>query len=215
MDSNARFIAYYDDDPKLVLANRPELDRGASRQLAGRLFPDVKLNDTGDGHLHFLNPPKNQMFVGCYGGLRIVAHYELTIDRPSKVDRRWFDPTLGRTAYVHATHSVVDWFAFGLWRDGRLIRSLSVSPDGGVQEQIGDPLTSKRPIGTGSFPLTMTTIESPSPQARRCGLHPRRDQGGDGSHHQPHGRALHQDDRPQEACERCDSQVGAAGGERR
>ena len=153
MGAKAWFIAYYDDDPKLVLANSPELDRGASRQLAGRLFPDVTLNDTGDGHLHFLNPPKNQMFVGCYGGLRIVAHYELAIDRPSKVDRRWFDPTLGRTAYVHATHSVVDWFAFGLWRDGRLIRSLSVSPDGGVQEQIGDPLTFETPYWDGQFPV--------------------------------------------------------------
>jgi hypothetical protein len=43
------------------------------------------------------------MFVGCYGGLRIVAHYELAIDHPSEVDRRWFDPTLSRTAYAHAT----------------------------------------------------------------------------------------------------------------
>ncbi|MGW3628080.1 DUF6928 family protein, partial [Streptomyces sp. NPDC000880] len=28
-------------------------------------------------------------------------------------------------------HSVVDWLAFAVWEDGRLIRSLSLSPDDG------------------------------------------------------------------------------------
>lgn len=39
--------------------------------------------------------------------------------------------------YLHAMHSVVDWFAFAQWTDGKLIRSLSLSPDGGILEDIG------------------------------------------------------------------------------
>jgi hypothetical protein len=54
-----------------VLANGPELDRDASRQLVQQLFPNATLSDTVDGHLDFLNPPKNQVFVGCYGELRL------------------------------------------------------------------------------------------------------------------------------------------------
>jgi hypothetical protein len=165
MGAKAWFIAYFDDDPKAVLANGPELDRDASRQLVQRLFPDITLSDTVDGHLDFLNPPKNQVFVGCYGELRIVAHDERAIDYPSKVDRRWLDPTLGRTAYVHVTHSGADWFAFSLWRKGKLVRSLSVSPDGGVQEQIGNPLSFEAPYWGGQFSVEVDDDREPYPLA--------------------------------------------------
>ena len=168
MGAKAWFIAYFDDDPKAVLASRPELDREACRQLAERLFPNVPLNDNGNGSLELLNPRRNQVLVGCYGGLRIVAHNELAIDYPSKVDRRWLDPSLGRTAYLHATHSVVDWFAFGLWEDSRLIRSLSVSPDGGVQEQIGAPLAFETPYWGGQFPVEVDEGREPY----RLAFHP-------------------------------------------
>ncbi|TQJ25489.1 hypothetical protein FBZ33_5842 [Micromonospora sp. A202] len=36
-------------------------------------------------------------------------------------------------------HSVVDWLSFAVWENGVLIRSLSLSPDGGIQENIGKP----------------------------------------------------------------------------
>lgn len=37
--------------------------------------------------------------------------------------------------YLHAMHSVVDWFAFAVWGpDGKLRRALSVSPANGVIE---------------------------------------------------------------------------------
>jgi hypothetical protein len=31
----------------------------------------------------------------------------------------------GRRVVLHAMHSVVDWLAFAVWEDGRLLRSLS------------------------------------------------------------------------------------------
>ena len=77
-----------------------------------------------------LNPAKREMFVADYGGLRIVAHNDLSGDFPSKIAPRWRDPSLGKTAYVHATHSVVDWFAYAIWHDGELRRALSLSSDG-------------------------------------------------------------------------------------
>ena len=94
-----------------------------------------------------------------------VAMVSCGLLRPSKVDRRWLDPTLGRTAYVHVTHSGVDWFAFSLWRKGRLVRSLSVSPDGGVQEQIGNPLSFEAPYWGGQFPVEVDDDREPYPLA--------------------------------------------------
>ncbi|MFD4655933.1 DUF6928 family protein [Kitasatospora sp. NPDC058444] len=46
---------------------------------------------------------------------------------------------------LHAMHSVVDWLAFGVWEDGRLVRSLSLSPDSGIIEDIGEPLSFEVP----------------------------------------------------------------------
>lgn len=163
MGAKAWFVAYFDDDPKAVLASGPQLDRNASRELVERLFPDVKFNEDSDGQLAFLNPDNGQVFAGWYPGLRIVAHPDLAIDYPSKIDRRWLDPKLSGSAYVHLTHSVVDWFAFGLWRNGKLVRSLSVSPDNGVLEQIGDPLTFEAPYWAGQQPVEVDQDEEPYP----------------------------------------------------
>jgi hypothetical protein len=47
------------------------------------------------------------------------------------------DEGKGRRTILHAMHSVVDWLAFAVWEDNRLIRSLSLAPDGGIIEDIG------------------------------------------------------------------------------
>jgi hypothetical protein len=49
-------------------------------------------------------------------------------------------------------HSVVDWFAFAVWQDGRLKRSLSLSPDSGVLEDIGAKLPFEEPYWSGKHP---------------------------------------------------------------
>ncbi|WUH98007.1 hypothetical protein OHR68_31560 [Spirillospora sp. NBC_00431] len=43
----------------------------------------------------------------------------------------------------------MDWLAFAVWEDGQLIRSLSLSPDGGVMENIGEPLSFEAPYWAG------------------------------------------------------------------
>ena len=152
MGVQAVFIAYYDDDPKKTLAANPTLDRRASMELAQRLFPNVVLTDEADADLAFVSPQEGMIQAGAYGGLRIVSHSELAGDYPSALDARWLDPSLGRNAYLHATHSVVDWFAFGLWQGGKLIRSLSISANDGVLEQNGQPLDFEKAYWNGDFP---------------------------------------------------------------
>ena len=46
-------------------------------------------------------------------------------------------------------HSTVDWFAYAVWSDGALRRSLSLSPDSGVMENIGEPLPFEAPFWAG------------------------------------------------------------------
>lgn len=49
-------------------------------------------------------------------------------------------------------HSVVDWFAFARWSQGRLVRALSLSPDSGVLEDIGPRLEFEQPYWSGDRP---------------------------------------------------------------
>ena len=58
--------------------------------------------------------------------------------------------SINRSLAHSRTHSVVDWCAFALWREGKLVRSTSVSPDGGVREDIGDKLPFEVPYWNGS-----------------------------------------------------------------
>jgi hypothetical protein len=163
LGAKAWFIAYSDGDPKSVLSRSPALDRDASRALAKRLFPGYGLKEESDGTLDLLNPDDNQLFVGHFGDLRVVAHSDLGGDYPSRIAQKWLDPSFGSSAYVHATHSVVDWLAFGLWRNGELVRALSVSPDNGVQEQVGVPLDFERPYWDGKHPVDVGDGDDPYP----------------------------------------------------
>lgn len=153
MGAKAWFAAYYNHDPKDVLAQRTELDREASISLAKKLFSDASLQKQEDGSLGFLNPDRHEVFVGVYGDLKIIAHEGFSGDFPSRTDGDWLIPELGSTTYVHATHSTVDWCAFALWQKGSLVRALSVSPDGGIQEDIGNKLSFEEPFWDGSISL--------------------------------------------------------------
>ncbi|MEU6077979.1 hypothetical protein [Micromonospora sp. NPDC047074] len=50
-------------------------------------------------------------------------------------------------------HSVADWLGFAVWEDGVLVRSLSLSPDGGIQESIGEPYGFELPYWAGAHPV--------------------------------------------------------------
>lgn len=54
---------------------------------------------------------------------------------------------------MHGMHSVVDWLCFAVWENGKLVRSLSLSPDGGIEENIGEPFDFERPYWGGLHPV--------------------------------------------------------------
>ncbi|MES0826680.1 DUF6928 family protein [Ruegeria sp. SCP11] len=150
MGAKAWFAAYYDENARDILAKNPQLDRDASRRLANQLLLDAKLEEVEDGSLDFLNPDEREVLVGDYGGIKIVAHQAFNIDCLSQLDARWRFPDLGSTIYVRAMHSVIDWGAFALWKNGDLVRALSVLPDGGVIEDVGPRMPFEAPFWDGT-----------------------------------------------------------------
>lgn len=123
-----------------------------------RLHPGWTLDADGvpglvDNLMEATYPPEDIAYAASLAGVEILCDQRLMIDRPSLLARRFLDAARGRTVVLHAMHSVVDWLAFAVWTDGALVRSLSVSPDGGIQEDIGGPLAFEAPIWAGAHPV--------------------------------------------------------------
>jgi hypothetical protein len=145
-------IMYADAEADIagVLRRHPPLDRAATRALVERLHPGTSLIPIEDGTLADLsNPEDGTVYAGVYPGLSVLLTEEAAQDRPSRLHQRLVDEARGRTVYLHAMHSVVGWFAYALWEDGVLRRSLSLSPDDGILENIGDPLPFEQPYWAG------------------------------------------------------------------
>lgn len=156
MGAKDSFICYADTDVRRVLASAPEMDRGATEELVRRLFADRGVIGDLDGTLaEDANPAPFMVHAAVWPGATIVCTDQVALDRPSQIDARFLAEAAGRTAYVHAMHSVVDWFAYAVWGpDGRLRRALSVSADDLVMEDIGERLSFEEPFWEGAFPAT-------------------------------------------------------------
>lgn len=152
MGAKTWMLVYAQSDPREVLRTVPTPARVESLELARRIFPDDALEPIADGCLAFTNPPEDEISIGQFPGVAVVAATEFGIDYPSKLDSRFIREAGEGTLYLHAMHSVVDWFAFAVWNGGRLMRSLSVSLESGIFEDIGDRLPFEEPFWAGEHP---------------------------------------------------------------
>jgi hypothetical protein len=149
MGAKTWMLVYSAGSAREALAPKPELDRGATLEFAAKLFPNDKLEQIEDGNLTFTCPPNNELLVGCFPGVSVVAAKEFGGDYPSKLPVSFIDEGRVGNIHLHAMHSVVDWFAYAVWKDGQLQRSLSVSPDTGIREDIGEKAAFELPFWLG------------------------------------------------------------------
>ncbi|AWL05126.1 hypothetical protein DIR46_12260 [Massilia oculi] len=145
-------LAYVDEGSDLhsVLKSRPVLDREATALALAELFPSHKAMPLADGHLGSVYPPRDEVGIACYPGLTIVSAQALIVE-PSQLDQRFLEFAKGRTMLHHVTISTVDAFSYGVWKNGELVRALSMSSDG-VTEDIGAPRAVELPYWAGKYP---------------------------------------------------------------
>lgn len=169
MGAKTWMLVYAKSSVREALKDYPPLDREATQRLAISLFPGEKLEALEDGDLSYTNPPDNELYAGCFPGVSVVAAEEFGIDYPSRLQQRFIDAGRDGTIYLHAMHSVVDWFAFAVWVKGKLVRSLSLSPDSGIVEDIGQRLPFEEPYWAGKHPAL---DEEEDPSAYPFPFHP-------------------------------------------
>jgi hypothetical protein len=152
MGAKTWMLVYADLSAREALKNRPLLDREATSRLARKLFPMEDLEPLGDGDLSYTCPPDSEIYIGCFPGVSVVAAKEFGIDYPSSLPWRFVAAGGSGTVSLHAMHSVVDWFAYAQWVNGNLVRSLSLSPESGIMEDIGERLPFEEPYWSGQHP---------------------------------------------------------------
>jgi len=152
MGAKTWMLVYSDGNAAESLKANPELDRVKTIELVKELFPQEKLESIEDGDLSYTCPPNNQLFAGYFSGVFVIAAKEFGIDFPSKMPALFIDKNFGNTIQLHSMHSVVDWLAFAVWKNGNLVRSLSLSPDSGIMENLGEKCSFEIPYWDGKHP---------------------------------------------------------------
>ncbi|WP_374585507.1 hypothetical protein [Pseudoduganella sp.] len=161
MGAKTWMLMYAESEPAAILRARPVLDRAASQAMLEQLFPGKRYTPQQDETLARACPHGRDVRLACFPGLSIVAAGELAIDNPSQLDPRFLEYAGGRTVYLHIMYSVVDWFAYAIWKDGQWQRSLSVTPDGGVIEDLGERRAFELPYWAGKFPAIDPADDEP------------------------------------------------------
>ncbi|USX49716.1 hypothetical protein [Lentzea sp. HUAS12] len=134
-------LFYASDDVSKVLRASPKLDREATEAFVRRLYPSHDITPIEDGNLHHANPPEGKVYAAVFPGLSIICTWDAAGDGWEDLPAHFVTEATGRTLYLHAMHSVVDFFSYAIWEpDGTLRRAYSLSPDSGVITDIGTPL---------------------------------------------------------------------------
>lgn len=154
MGAKTGLLVYADGDvPGRLRQHLGAADRERTSAMMRRLHPGCEIQESRGSHLYDgVYPPDGTTYAASWPGVEIVCDRRVMIDAPSRLPAPLVAASAGRRLVLHAMHSVVDWLAFAVWEDGRLVRSLSLSPENGIIENIGEPLPFERPYWAGDRP---------------------------------------------------------------
>ncbi|MEV4641013.1 hypothetical protein AB0J80_27095 [Actinoplanes sp. NPDC049548] len=163
MGAKTALLAFVDGDLPATLRDTGPLQAGrdggsgagAAEALVRRLSPGYEVTPIDGGTLFYdCYPPDDVAFAAVLPGAALLCDQRLVAQAPSELPEHVLAEAAGRRILLHSMHSVVDQLTFAAWEDGRLIRSLSVSPDTGIVEDIGEPYPFERPYWAGEHPVT-------------------------------------------------------------
>jgi hypothetical protein len=153
LGAKTALLAYAASDPVESLRQAREFDPDATRALVAATHPawEGAASSSGD-LLDGCYPPEGTVYAGSFPGIDILCDRDVMDYLPSEFPTRYLDAAAGRSVVLPAMQSVTDTFAYAIWENGSLVRSLCLSPDDGIVENIGDPLPFEAPYWAGEHP---------------------------------------------------------------
>jgi len=157
--AKSALMIYTDGSPAELLRSPPPPDEGKTATLvaatrpgpAGAAGPGGTLGDD-------IYPAEGIVYAGSFPGIDVLCDRDVMTGRPSQLPGRLLAPGAGRRVILHAMHSASDWLGYAVWQDGVLLRSLSLSPDGGITEDIGAPLPFEASFWAGEHPAASSRL---------------------------------------------------------
>ncbi|QLQ40126.1 DUF6928 family protein [Micromonospora robiginosa] len=154
MGAKTALLAFTDGDIRPALRGATRSERAETEALVRQVHPGYVTEPADDNTLlDGTYPPDDLTYATVLAGTELYCDRRLVLDRPSELPEHLHRAGAGRRIIMHGMHSVVDWLGFAVWEDGVLIRSLSLSPDGGIQENIGKPYDFELPYWAGEHPV--------------------------------------------------------------
>ena len=131
-----------------------EADEAATAALVARVHPGCTVEPVPGVPLwDGTYPPDGICYAASFEGVEIVCDRRLMEYRPSLMPARLLAAGRGDRTFFHAMHSVSDALTFAVWEGGALVRSLSLSPESGIVENIGAPYEFEAPFWAGERPV--------------------------------------------------------------
>ncbi|WP_269854156.1 DUF6928 family protein [Streptomyces sp. RPT161] len=153
MGAKTGLLAYANGHVPALLRQVATADLARTSAMMQRLYPGWQIEESAGSNLSDgVYPPDGMVYAASWPGVEIVCDRRVVNDLPSRLPEHLVAASVGRSLVLHAMHSVVDCLAFAVWEDGRLVRSLSLSPDSGIIENIGEPLPFELPYWNGDRP---------------------------------------------------------------
>jgi hypothetical protein len=164
MGAKTALLAFTEGDLPPALWGAVRADPAETLALVREVHPDYEVTPIDDGVLgDDTYPPDDISYATVLAGAELFCDRRLVYDPPSQLPARLLRAAGDRRIIMHGMHSVSDWLCFAVWEDGSLVRSLSVSPDSGIVENIGEPYDFERPYWAGERPVESALSEDPYP----------------------------------------------------
>lgn len=165
MGAKTGLLGYADGNVPELLRQVGTADRDRTAAMMRRLYPGGEIEECEGSNLwDGVYPPEGTAYAASQPGVEVIGDQRVLVDAPSQLPEHLVTASADRRLVVHAMHSVVDWFAFAVGEDGRLARSLSLSPDSGIIENVGEPLPFELPYWAGDRPADIVPLaESRTP----------------------------------------------------
>jgi hypothetical protein len=153
MGAKTALLAFTDGDLRPALLGATLAAAAETEELVREVLPGYEVTLVGETTLDATYPPDDVTYATVLPGAELLCDRRLVLDRPSELPEHLLRAGTGRRIIMHGMHSVVDWLCFAVWEDGTLIRSLSLSPGGGIAEDFGEPFDFERPYWAGEHPV--------------------------------------------------------------
>lgn len=150
-------------EPKGILAIVGRPDEAASRAIAEQVLGGPVMGRP-ESLARAADPLPGHVYVAAWGGLTVVTHEGLRVDRPSTLDESWWNLVPAHRAFLLVADPERAVGGFAVRTDGAPKRSFAAHPVD-ILEDEGLPERFEGPFWAGEHPLTYAEGVTPDPRA--------------------------------------------------